>query len=96
MIRLILAIIALLAMVAGIFGVLWAEPSVPPLHPSKYDERLDALDREAVEAAYRQQVGHLFGVWMKDKAGQPTRALVGQRNARKAYIDIMQQIENRR
>jgi hypothetical protein len=72
-----------------------AQVPLPPLTHSKYDERLTTLDREAVDEAYRTQIVHLFLVWMKDDRAQPQRAMVGLRNARKAYVDAMMGIEAR-
>jgi hypothetical protein len=62
---------------------------LPDLQRSQYDERLLALDREAIEAAYREQVQHLFAIWMKDDTGQPVRVITGVRKAAKAYIESM-------
>src|SRR5262245_47785415 len=59
-----------------------------PLIATKHDERLLALDREAVDNAYRDQVEHLIQIWFKDESGQPARAINGVRIARKRYIDI--------
>jgi hypothetical protein len=70
--------------------------AIPPIVPSVYNTRLDELDRLAVEEAYRVQVEHLFSNWMKDPTGQPTRALNGQRMARRAYIEIMATIDARK
>lgn len=63
---------------------------------SVYNHRLDAIDREAVENAYRDQVHHLFIGWMKDATGQPARAINGQRQARRAYIEIITEIDKRK
>jgi len=63
--------------------------------PSKHDEHLFALDREAADNAYRNQIEHLFEIWLKDDVGQPGRAAVGARKARKAYIDVINAIEKR-
>jgi hypothetical protein len=62
---------------------------LPELQRSQYDERLLTIDREAIEAAYREQVQHLFAVWMKDDTGQPLRVITGVRKAAKAYIESM-------
>jgi hypothetical protein len=66
----------------------------PPF--TQWEDRLLALDVEAIDSAYRTHVSHLFEVWMKDATGQPQRAVVGVRSARRAYIQIMQAIETRR
>jgi hypothetical protein len=73
-----------------------AQVSPPPLIHSQYDERLDAIDREAIEEAYRTQIMHLFQTWMKDDTNQPQRALVGARRARRVYIDTMTSIKDRK
>lgn len=65
----------------------------PPV--SKFEERLLELDKEAIEEAYKTQIQHLFEIWMRDDRGQPDRAVVGARQARKAYIGAMEGIEKR-
>ena len=65
----------------------------PP--PSKWDRRITELDRQAVEAAYAEQIRQLFSVWMKDARDQPDRAINGARQARRAYIAAMTEIEKR-
>lgn len=76
----------------GYFASLQGAPSNIPstLPPSKYDERLLALDRQGIEAAYSEQVKLLFKNWMNDpNIHQPQRAITGLRNAAKAYIEAM-------
>jgi hypothetical protein len=68
----------------------------PPLLHSEYDDRLDTLDREAIDNAYRDTIARLFASWMKDTTVQPQRALNGARQARKAYIDSMHEIDSRK
>ena len=67
----------------------------PPL--SKYEEHLLKLDREAVDLAYKQHIGLVFGVWMKDPndPDAPRRAGIGARNARAGYEKSMDKIEQR-
>lgn len=64
---------------------------IPPLvPPSEYDRRLLELDREAIDAAYHEQVKLLFKNWMNDpNVKQPGRAITGLRNAARAYIEAM-------
>jgi len=66
-----------------------------PFIPSKYDERLIELDKEAIDNAYREQVEHLIAVWFRDATGQPARAVNGVKQARKAYIDMQKALEKR-
>jgi hypothetical protein len=67
----------------------------PPI--SKYEEHLLALDREALDKAYKDHIGLVFGVWMKDPSdpSAPSRAGNGARNARGGYEKSMQAIERR-
>ena len=69
--------------------------AVEPGAPSKFDERLDELERDALDGAYQTQMAHLFGVWMKDERGQPERAIAGAHQARRAYIEVLTEIEKR-
>lgn len=67
------------------------------LQASKYDELIFKLDREAAGNAYRDQIEHLFQTWMKSPGDMaaPERAGVGARNARRAFIQVMEAIEKR-
>lgn len=65
------------------------------LQTSKYDDLIIRLDKDAAANAYREQIEHLFAIWMKDDTGQPARAAVGARHARKAFINVMNAIEKR-
>jgi hypothetical protein len=62
---------------------------------SPFDERMVTLDRLALDEAYRNQLTHLFETWLKDSHGQPDRAIKGARQARRAYIAVMQEIIKR-
>lgn len=59
----------------------------PPCLPSEEDrERVRAIMLAAIDAAFKDQIMHLFEVWMKDAKDQPTRAATGARNAVRAYV----------
>jgi hypothetical protein len=89
------------ALVFFIFSAIGTEPDhaqpppVPPEIVSKYSGRLDTLDVEAIEAAYKTQIEHLFASWMQDATGQPARAVNGAINARQAFFGAMNEIETR-
>ena len=87
-------LIAVLVTLPALYSAL-GEPHIPEPPPSKHDARMFELDREAVDEAYRQQLTHLFLVWMKDGSGQPDRAVTGARKARHAYIAVLNEIERR-
>ena len=63
--------------------------------PSAYDDRIAAIEKQAADEALRNQLVHVFAVWMKDDHDQPRRAINGARQARKAYIAVMTEIEKR-
>ncbi len=73
-----------------------AQGEVSPIQPSIYNNRLDQLDREALEIAYRNHIVQMFEGWMKDPTAQPVRAQAGHRNARKAFIDTMTAFDQRK
>jgi hypothetical protein len=49
-------------------------------------EKIRGVMLSAVDEALKQQVIHVFEVWMKDDRDQPARARTGTRQAVKAYI----------
>jgi hypothetical protein len=67
----------------------------PPI--SKYEEHLLALDREALDVAYKDHIKLVFGIWMKGPSDpdSPRRAGTGARNAREGYNRSMERIEER-
>jgi hypothetical protein len=98
--ELIWAIVALAIAVLVAYGLVLLTPheaqgESAQIPSSVYDGRLNELDREAAEQAYKQQLVHLFEVWMKDGTGQPARFQAGIVNARKGYIAAMAEIEKR-
>jgi Zn-dependent protease with chaperone function len=74
----------------------WEAPAAVqvPIDP-RHERKFIDLDRAAIEEAYRDQIQHLFEVWMKDDSGQPARAVKGARQARKAFADSMDAIDER-
>ena len=64
----------------------------PPLQPSDLcmsnedRERIRVILLAAVDDALKDQVVHLFEVWMRDFKDQPDRAAQGTRNAIYAYL----------
>jgi len=93
-VAIVLAILFALALIGYLTGR-WDSAEGQTLPPSKFDARLIALDKEALDEAYKSRVLHLFEVWMKDETGQPGRASVGVRQARRAYIEAMTKVEQR-
>jgi hypothetical protein len=72
----------------------YALQSVPV---EKDEEHILALDREALDIAYKDHIKLVFGVWMKDPndPNAPSRAGNGARNARKGYVISREKIEER-
>lgn len=90
-------IVLIILFALALFGYLtgaWdnADAQVPP---SKWNDRMIALDRQALDQAYVGQMAHVFGIWMKDGVHDPSRARVGFANARKGYDAAMSEIEKR-
>jgi hypothetical protein len=78
----------------------WDEAGAAPevsVAPSKYDARIGELEKEAIEAAFKQHIGQLYKIWVTDQYQPkfPPKAIVGARNARDAFIRSMDAIEER-
>jgi hypothetical protein len=92
-------VLGYLASTSGARGQASSE-KLPPVgtfigRSSPWDTRIVALDKEALDNAYRDQIEKLFSVWMRDDSGQPERAITGARQARRAYILVRTEIEKR-
>ena len=59
------------------------------------DEYIRQLLLQAADEALRDQINHLFGVWMRSTEDQPRRALVGAHQAVNAYRDIIKALESK-
>lgn len=73
------------------------EASSEPAPPSKWDDHIDMLERQALDDAFKKQIGQLYNIWVSDNYQPriPPKALTGARNARDAYIRSMEAIEKR-
>jgi hypothetical protein len=89
----VLAILFALALFGYLTGGWDAEAQVVP--PSKYDKHIAELDRAAIDEAYKEKIIALFQTWLSDPSEQPSRAVKGAQNARRAYIGAMQAIERK-
>jgi hypothetical protein len=65
--------------------------------PSKWDDHIDALEKQAIDDAFKKHISQLYSVWVTDNYQPriPPKALIGARNARDAYIRSMEAIEKR-
>jgi hypothetical protein len=63
--------------------------------PPQYRTLMVKVEREAIEAAYKQQIMRLFDGWVRDHNEQPARALRGVEVAREAFVDAMSAIDRR-
>jgi hypothetical protein len=64
--------------------------------PRGSDPAVRAMIQTALDDALRNQVEHLFAIWMKDDKGQPQRASAGIRRAVAAYRHAIRAIETER
>ena len=88
--------VAITLLVLGQFEREAVGEGIPPRQSSIYDRKLDRLDRQGVEAAYRSRVALLFQNWMTDtNQASQDRALRGHRNAREIYVKVMSGIDAR-
>jgi hypothetical protein len=77
-------------------GAFRLQSAIPGDPPTTWDTRMFALDRDAVDEAYKDKMKQLFDVWLRSGDLQaPDRAVVGAINARRAYRRVMEGIEKR-
>jgi hypothetical protein len=76
----------------------WEQVEAQTVVPSKYDDQIDELERQALGEAFKKHIAQLYSVWVTDNYQPriPPKALVGARNARDAYIRSMEAIETRK
>jgi len=98
----VLAILFALALIGYLSGRWEAEAAQtqqtdPTWVPSKWDDQIDELERQALGEAFKKHIMQLYSVWVTDNYQPriPPKALVGARNARDAYIRSMDKIEKR-
>ena|SRR6266536_3289063 len=90
----IIVIVLLLIACIGYLSGRWeAAAETARLPPTKYDDRMLALARAAVDEGYKQKLEQLFGIWLRDSTDQPRRLFVGSLAARKAYVGAMTWID---
>jgi hypothetical protein len=101
-VAIVVILIILLACVGYLSGRWEAEAAQtqqtdPTWVPSKWDDQIDELERQALGEAFKKHIMQLYSVWVTDNYQPriPPRALVGARNARDAYIRSMEKIEKR-
>jgi hypothetical protein len=94
-VAIVVIVIILLACVGYLAGR-W-EVEAQPLVPSKWDDHIDMLEKQAIDDAFKRHIGQLYSVWVTDNYQPriPPKALIGARNARDAYVRSMDAIENR-
>lgn len=93
-----LAIGALLTVLLVVLGWLWdrAAATYKPgvaiscINRAEDRERLKSLAIQALDEAFRNQIEHLYVVWMRDSRGQPQRAQLGTSNAITAWVEVRQ------
>src|SRR5881392_3896077 len=91
------AVVVVIMLILACIGYLsgrWEEAQAQVI-PSKWEEHLVGLDKQALDQAYTAQMAHVFGIWIKDGVSDPSRARVGFANARKGYNSAMTEIEKR-
>jgi hypothetical protein len=91
----ILVVILILVACVGYWTGQWEADAAAVDPPSKYEDQILALDRQAIDNAYLRKVEQLFEVWLRDPTEQPARAVRGVQSARRAYIGARIEIEKR-
>lgn len=97
----VVAVILLLAFVGWCSGRWEAgaqpipQPMVLTLPPTKWDQKMLELDRQALDSAYVKKIEHIFDVFVREGVGSPEGPMKGHANAQRAYIYGQQALEIR-
>ena len=93
----VLVVMFALAVTGYLSGRWEAEAQGAPVVPSKWDDHIDELERQALDDAFKRYIGQLYNIWVTDNYQPriPPKAVVGARNARDAYVRGMEAIEKR-
>lgn len=57
-------------------------------------EKIKSLSIQAIDEAFKDQVGHLYMIWMKDSHDQPQRAQAGTSQAIAAWVGARKGMNN--
>jgi hypothetical protein len=91
-------IVIVVLLTVFIIGMLSIEGAPEEWIPSRWDDHIDDLERQALDEAFKKHIMQLYSVWVTDNYQPriPPKALVGARHARDAYIRSMEAIDKRR
>jgi hypothetical protein len=94
----VLVILFALALYGYLTGGWEAEAEGAPVVPSKYDDLIDELERQALAEAFKKHLIQLYSVWVTDnyQPRLPPKAVVGMRNNRDAFIRAMDAVGRRK
>lgn len=80
------AVLTVVFTLTAIFFLDGAESQVSVCVTPEQRDHIRGVMLEAIDKALDDQVGNLFGNWVKDQAGQPKRAQTGMNNTIKAFV----------
>jgi len=90
-----LFMLALVGFLSGGWDEAKGDQVIIMLPPSKWDEKMDELDRQALDEAYVAKVKQLFDVWVREGLTSSEGPAKGHAQARRAYISAHEAIEKR-
>src|SRR5262245_9474784 len=72
-----------------------AQPMVLTLPPTKWDQRMLELDKQALDEAYIAKIKHIFDIYVREGLASQEGIMKGHAQAQRAYIQAQQAIEIR-
>jgi len=97
----VVAVLLLMALIGWLIGG-WDDKAAAQeqeiilmLPPTKWDEKMDELDRQAVDEAYVNKIKQLFDVWVREGLSSSEPVTKGHAQARRAYIAAHRAMEKR-
>jgi hypothetical protein len=96
--RLLFGLVVVVVVLALLMVLERSEAEGQTIAPSKWDDHIDELERQAIDEAFKKYIGQLYNIWVTDRYEPkiPPKALIGARHARDAYVRSMEAIEKRR
>jgi len=97
----VVVLVILFALAAfGYFGGRWDQAEGQAITegfvvPARFHDDVLALDRQALDAAYEEQLRHLFRNWITDRLHDPSGIDRGAIKARQGYVIARERIEKR-
>jgi hypothetical protein len=90
------AVSVLLLVLLAVFVAATAEPPVVKycVTDQQQEDHMHKMMSDSLDQAFKEHIGRLFEIWIKDPAEQPTRAVNGASLGVNAYVRAQRNLAN--